>query len=181
MAYVPNSVGEQEWDDFLVPGFALGTGNAAPALTAFTPITNMQLYGFNGTPTPDELFGVIELLHGWKEGTDIWPHVHWTPNDANSGNVLWQMTYSIKDENGVFQNGVTLTALQPASGVNVEETIEFNAPIPGANLKIGDQIPFRLFRDSQASQDNYAGLAKLLTVGFHYQKDTLGSRQRFSK
>jgi hypothetical protein len=182
MAYLPNSTGEDQWDDIITPGFALGTGNAAPALVSFSPVTNMRVYGFSGTnSTPDELFAFFELPHGYKEGTDLYPHVHWQPNDNNVANVKWQVAYAIAPVGGNF----TVTG----SSAGVEATVDSTshllttlAPvIPGLNLKIGSIIACRLFRDATDPQDTYTGLANLLSFGIHFQKDSLGSRQIATK
>jgi hypothetical protein len=54
------------------------------------------------------------------------------------------------------------------------------ATINGASFKIGDQVQFNIKRIA-ASADDYAGVALLDTVGFHYQCDTMGSRQATAK
>ena len=43
------------------------------------------LYWFDDN-TEEELFFTVQMPHGWKEGSDIMPHVHWVAN-AGSGNV----------------------------------------------------------------------------------------------
>lgn len=182
MSHMRDSVGESQWNDIPIATFALGTAAAAPALIDFTPITNMRLYGFSGSnPTPDELFGVAEILHGYKEGSDIRPHIHWAPASANGGTVKWQMSYSIASPNAQFPAGQLLSAVDSALGLNTHHAVEFSSVIPGANLKIGAQICFRLFRDPTDPDDNYPDPALLLSVGFHYDQDTLGSADVFNK
>lgn len=177
MAYIPNSTGEDQWDDIITPGFALGTGNAAPALVSFAPVPNMRIYGFSGSnTTPDELFAFFELPHGYKEGSDLLPHVHWIPNDNNVANVKWQIAYAIAPVDGKFTVTGTSTGTE-ATVDNTTHLLTSLAPvIPGLNLKIGSVIACRLFRDATDPDDTYTGLANLLSFGIHYQVDTLGSR-----
>ena len=185
MAYVNNSVGEEQWDDIIVPGFALGSGASAPATTAFTPVTGMNLYGFSGTnSTPDELYATMELPHTYKEGTDLHPHVHWSPATNAAGNVAWQIDYSVQNINNgiVYPNSTRISGASAASTVAFSHQLtEIDGPIPGTGRKIGDVITMRLFRDPTIGQDTYAGAAMLLSLGIHYRRDTLGSRGELTK
>ncbi len=37
----------------------------------------------------------VQLPHNWKEGTTIFPHLHWMPKaTASSGNVEWNFDYT---------------------------------------------------------------------------------------
>lgn len=182
MSHVAESVGEENWNDIITPGFALGVGASEPVLDDFTPVPGMQLYSFSGIGVvADELFTVIELPHNYKEGTDLRPHIHWTPDTAVIANVKWQMSYSMADVDGLFPAATTLAVVQATSGVNVHKAAEFDPVIPGVGLKIGAQIAIRIFRAADDPQDTYTGSAKLLSFGIHYQTDTLGSRNVFTK
>ena len=48
--------------------------------------------------------------------------------------------------------------------------------VSGANIKIGDQVAFRLYRNPTDAQDTYPDDACVITFGIHSQIDTLGSR-----
>ncbi len=182
MAYIPNSTGEDQWDDIITPGFALGTGSATPALVSFPAVTGLRIYGFSGTnSTPDELFAFFEIPHGYQEGTELHPHVHWTPNDNNVANVKWQMSYSISTVNGTFGAQATLSGISATSGVGAHLLTSLDPEIPGLGIKIGSIIACRLFRDATDPDDTYTGLANLLSFGLHYKVDTLGSRQIATK
>lgn len=182
MAYIPNSVGEEQWDDIITPGFGLGTGPAAPALVDFPAVTGLRIYGFSGTnTTPDELFAFFEIPHGYKEGTDLYPHVHWTPNDDNVANVKWQMSYSIANRDQIFGTETTLSGVDATAGASGHLLTSLEPVIPGIDLKIGAIIACRLFRDATDPDDTYTGLANLLSFGLHYKVDTLGSRQIATK
>lgn len=178
MAYIPNSSGEDQWDDIILPGFALGTGNAAPALISLPIVTGLRCYGFSGTNnTPDELFAFFELPHGYQEGTDLHVHVHWTPETAAVADVKWQVAYSVAPVNGTFGAQQTITGTEATAGLASHILTAISPVIDGTNLKIGSVIACRLFRDATDPADTYTGYALLLNFGIHYQVDTLGSRQ----
>ncbi len=181
MAYIPNSVGEAQWNDIILPTQALGTGAAAPALVAFDPIPGMKVYEFAGGSTTDELFGIFEMPHDYKEGTDLLVHVHWAAENNTVANVKWQCTWAVADPNAVFSAAQTMSAVVATSGKDKHVITGMDPDIPGTGLKIGAVVCCRLFRDPTDPQDTYTGGARLLSFGVHYLCDTLGSTQVFTK
>jgi len=136
--------------------------------------TGIYTYGF---AVGEKVSGDFEMQHDYKEGTDLYFHVHFQGNDAPTGTdkVRWQLTYTF------MQDGETLA---PATPITKEcdcdtqyEAIrcDFDA-IDGTDIKIGDQFLFTLERIA-ATTDEYAGDAVVATIGMHIQLDTLGSRQ----
>lgn len=165
-----------KWNDLNV-GMSVGLGAAAPSLTTLTG--GIKTYQFNGVATMNECFASIELLHDYKEGTDIYPHIHWSPTTASAGNVKWQLEYSVVSPGGAISGSSTTTVTQAASGIKLHNA-EFTTSIPGTNRKIGDQIMLRLFRNPSDGADDYGDPAALISFGIHYQVDDIGSTNRFS-
>lgn len=172
------------WNDANVGGMALG-GPAAnlPAEVTFTDEAggNTGIYTYGFSPATDQVAGSIEIPHSYKEGSDISFHVHWNGPAAPTGTdkVQWQLTYT------VAQGGQTLDA---TATIVIETDIDTqykmytsNFPtITGTNFNMGDQFLFRLTRIA-ASATEYGGTANVMTVGFHYEQDTIGSRQITTK
>ena len=52
--------------------------------------------------------------------------------------------------------------------------------IPATGLALWDTISFRIYRDPTGT-DTYAWTMCLSQIGFHYQRDTNGSRQEYAK
>jgi len=133
--------------------------------------------------TGEELSGSIEIPHSYKEGSDITFHVHWQGIIAPTGtdNVQFQLNYTVA-------SSVVGTTLDPVATIVVETGIDaqygvYRSDFPtitGTNFKIGDQFLFTLGRIA-ANTNEYAGDALLATVGFHYEADTVGSRQIIAK
>jgi len=121
--------------------------------------------------------GSFELQHDYSEGTDLTFHVHWCGNDAPDGgtdNVKWQLEYSIVPLSGTIPPVTTLTKETAITAQYTHYRTDF-AAIDGTSLLINQQILFTLTR-IDASADEYGGDAMLMTIGIHYQVDTLGSR-----
>lgn len=169
------------WNDYNVTSFALGAGASSPDLITFLGAGNLVIHAFDGTSTAEQLYGCIELLHDYKEGTDLRPHIHYVPTTSGAGNVKWNLEYSLASNNVTFPSTTTIAVVDTVSGIAWRhKAVEFPV-ISGAGLTIGTQIMFRLFRNPSDVQDTYTGDAGLLTFGLHVQIDSDGSRQIFSK
>ena len=121
------------------------------------------------------------MQHDYKEGTNISPHIHWSPSSTASGNVKWQMTYSWVNKTGAFGSGTTASKTVAATGTVGSHIYTTFAPIAGSGKEIGSIIALRLFRDSGDGSDTYEDDAIFLDFGIHYQCDSIGSREAGSK
>ena len=128
-------IGTARWNDVVLGGTALVGGASAPDLETFQ--TGIKLYTFDGASTAEEVNGIFEMPHDYKEGTDIRPHIHWAPINANAGNVKWQMEYTIAANTVAFPANATISSTAAASGALKHHANEFNV-ISGTGRKIGD-------------------------------------------
>jgi hypothetical protein len=179
------------YDDANVGALVLRTGGTAPGVVQLKDNdgddTGIYTVGF---AVGEEGSGVIEIPHDYKEGTDIVFHIHWGANDAPAGgtdNVKWQLTYSIARGSNTFPDSITPAAVEVAYTTQYQYLFTDLATITGStggvdggNIKIGDQFHFTVKRIA-ASADEFGGEALMGTLGFHYQKDTLGSRSISAK
>jgi hypothetical protein len=155
----------------------IGRGASAPGLVTLDT-SSIQVVAFDGTATTEQVSSTRELNHNYKEGTDLSFHIHWVPVNNNAGNVKWQLEYWITDGDGpTVRASGTLTVTAAASGTAWDTTLSVFGTVTGTTFKIGDQISLRLFRDPTDVADTYASDAAVKTYGYHYQIDTLGSRQ----
>lgn len=132
--------------------------------------------------TNQELFCMRELPHGWKLGSLISPHVHWINDSGSGGNVLWQLEYRII-ETGIVAGNTTIIQVADAAG-SVAQQGKYSewADIDMTGHGLSSIIQFRVSRQGLDPLDTAANVnAWLLMVDFHYQIDTLGSRQELVK
>lgn len=171
------------WNDINVSALALGSGASEPDKVNVAS-SSIKAYAFNGTTaTVDELHGSLEILHDWKEGSVIFPHIHWAPTTSSGGNVKWQFEYLWTSRNDVATSSITETLVMPAGGIAWREMV-VHIPtngIDGTGKGIGSRLQFRIFRDPGDAADTYAADAILLDVGVHYERDTIGSRETIAK
>ena len=170
------------WNDIFIPlaGVRVPAVNA-PTWTTFT--TNLKSYTFAIDDYSD--LATCEVLHGYKEGTDLEVHIHLITNglnDATERKAKYIIYYSIGDVDEVMSAEGNLTQ---------EITIESNLPdkthlllqlgdISGLNHKIGSVIKLRIKRISGTGTEPIND-PFIEMVGIHYQINALGSRQELIK
>jgi hypothetical protein len=164
------------WIDFNFGVGALNRGAAAPDLIALNA-TGIQVLGFDGVNTLEQVSFDLELNHNWAQRTILKPHVHWMPTTAGAGNVNWQLEYTIvQDGNVAGAASATINTIVAAPGVAWQQNRINFADIDASGFLIGAQAYFRLFRDP-TDNDTYGADAAIATVGLHVQLDSLGSPQ----
>jgi len=173
--------GDFEWNDIVCPALGLATGLAAPTIAVSSGI---RYYAFSGgtSGTADELHGVFEMLHDYVEETDCELHAHWFPVNNATGNVILGVDYAIckVHEAPIYVTGVTVLARTIASDETGIHHVNNVAIIPGAGMRIGANIMFRIYRPRIVT-NTYGASIGMLTIGLHYRVNSLGSKEVSSK
>ena len=160
------------WDDLFLPISVTKLGVTAPTWTAFHGNIKQYTFAIN-----DFVQGSFELLHGYKEGTDLEIHVHIVTNGADaSKEVRYSFEYWIADMAEASTTAATLTSLDKAL-TNADGQHEFVdiGTISGTGFKIGAIICFLFKRVALTDGDNPSADPFVVSVGCHYEKDTVGS------
>lgn len=164
-----------KWNDLILPIAGLGKGATAPTVATITGNIEGLRFG-----TGDYVFGAFEIQHNYKEGTDLYVHVHWSPDSTNTGNCVFEFEYSGSNVGATLPAAQTLTLTQAGSGVINQHQLANGATIiPGTGIKIGEIIIFRLLRS--ATGNTFTGNAFVHSIGVHYECDSLGSNQIATK
>lgn len=189
------------YDDIRVPleRGALAGGNN-PTFTKFKDngagSAGVFAYSFSDQAiagNEEELFFSVQLPHNYKEGTDLKPHIHWTPAVSGAADqfVKWGLEYTIANMNGTFGNtGIITSDASSASTATTSGDSTLTAgkgylteigTISGSGVQISAMLICRVFRNSSHADDDLAQAAFGFEVDFHHQIDTLGSRQLYAK
>lgn len=172
------------WNDINFGSPSIGTGTFAAVLTISSGIGGIALQAYSSTGL-HQGFVVGEILHDYKEGSDISFHIHWVPHTTSIGNVQWNIEYSwqnTEDSSNIMPAPSTITALGSATGTPFRAYVTGFSEIGGTGKKIGSQIAARIYRDpTTIPADTYVDAVSVLSVGIHYQTDSVGSRQKFIK
>jgi hypothetical protein len=173
---------ETVWDDLKIPVTAIRLGGAsAPTETAYKGGSVLAF----GTAVSDKITFDVQLPHEWKEGTDIKLHIHWTIPTSGAGggaeNVKWDATYSWANINSTFpaESSASVT-VDVQNDVLDDHMVDTVVTISGSGKTLSSMLICSLSRDV-AVADDYGDDAYLIEVDFHYEIDTMGSRQEFIK
>ncbi len=163
------------WDDVRVSLITRGSGGVSPVFSQIQGV--LYAYKFSGTQA-NEVFFEIQLPHSWKEGSKIYPHVHWTPNGTSTTNVTWGLDYEWQNIGGTFGGQYsTITTSVAAQGVEKKQQITDigSDGILEADKKISSIIMCRLYRSGNTDPNNDDCF--LLAFDLHIEINTIGSRR----
>lgn len=168
------------WEDFRVN---LDKGASGAKFNFLSGNSGPQIWYFENAANEAMSF-TLELPHNWKEGSTIYPHIHWAPKSTKIGNVKWFMEYTWINFNAstpeAFPVTSTLSAIHLGpftinTHVLTQLTIS-NIGISGSVKTISSMIVGRIWRDANDAQDTYGDDAGLLSLDFGFEMDTQGSR-----
>jgi len=178
------------WNDIVVPPFSTYFGvDNYPSFVQFKNGIKTFTFDDKGAGLEQQVYFSIQMPHNWKEGTTIFPHVHWSPQTAKSGNVVWGFEYTWAEYDSTtpvaFPTPTIVTATTGVStnGVDTHYITSFAPITPTTSQdKISGILMCRFFRNSSNSADTYTnGSAALLSFDIHYEIDAFGSGTEFIK
>lgn len=166
------------WDDLRFPAAGINPPGAGsdPARN-----TSTGLLEFSASATNTIAFQV-QMPHAWKEGSAVEAHVHWMPNNTNTGNVLWRLQYKVVGIDSVLPaDYTTLNVLDAGAGVANTHQLAELGEIALTGQTLSCMILCLLSRVGGDGTDTYNDVAQLLEVDFHYQVDGFGSVDEYLK
>lgn len=183
--------GATVWDDLrIVPGSFDRPGVSDPTLVAYA-------VGGGGVSTYLYQFNINNLAsfscqipHGYKVGSDIYVHIHWTPGArgvAESGNTVgWKIDYSWASIGDAFGAMATVDLSDACDGVSHKHQMTDDVVIAGTAKNISSMLLCNVKRTDTGTDDTWAtntsgNLPLLLEIDFHFECDTVASRKRASK
>ena len=171
--------GATVWDDIRVAINVRNNGGTnTPTLSVFQG--NIRAYKFVKDQV-NEIFFEVQMPHTWKEGTIIYPHVHWISNGSDITNaVTWKLEYEWQNINESFgQPTTTIFSNVLSGGLKTQNINNIGSGITDASKKISSILMCRLYRDGllDPNEDD----CFLLSFDIHYEVNTMGSRLIYDK
>jgi hypothetical protein len=181
--------GATTFNDIVVNPYIAKIGNTSPLWAQFLN-TNIYTWFFEDSKTQDLTFS-IQLPHNYKEGTMLYPHVHWSSaTAAGTSRVKWNMEYQWINHMGVFDPavGATITGSAVAPNSSTRELLAYEhiitpigTGISGTSMQISSILMCRIYRDGNNAIDTFTGSAAILSIDFHYEIDAFGSNEQYVK
>jgi hypothetical protein len=169
------------WDDLRFPAQAIGTGSNAPTWNA--TYGGLEFHNNND----NDIGGVAQMPHAWRQGTNIRPHIHWQVSPGGSlgtAAVVWEFCYTWRN-NGEVQGAKTCHTLTvtPTASSTLALMITSFPEIDGTGKNISSIIDFTVSRLAASSLgDTLSGAkANLKEFDIHYLTDSFGSDKEFIK
>jgi hypothetical protein len=186
--------GAEPWYGYRIPATLVNVGGVR--VSDFSKIldngegsTGIYGYIFDDN-TEEEVFIYLKAPHSWQEGSTVYPCIQWMPlTDGGSGEkVSWGIEGVVKNKGEIYSTTTLYYANQhdPADDSLVAKK-HYSTSFDGIDMTgidITSAFLVRFFRNATGaggSTDNYGDDACLIDFVFHYQADTLGSRERGSK
>lgn len=174
------------WDDLrITPGSFDRPGSSDPVYVAYAPNGGVISTYLTEWAKNNLASFTIQLPHDYKQGSDIYVHIHWTPgsrgNEENGKFVGWKLDYSWANINGNFGNMATVDLSDACDGTDHKHQMTPDVAITGTSKNISSMLMCNIKRTDTGADDDWASstsgqLPMLLELDFHYQKDTVGSR-----
>lgn len=167
--------GEYAWDDLKFPFTQTKQG---ATLKPDFDYTNVGLL-FPQNDAAEVVYAIGQMPHEWRLGSAIRPHIHWQQSASSA--VTWKLAYKW------FKNGATVpssfTTISTSTGVftysagNLLQISAF-AEINGSAIDtVSSILLMKLYREDNVT----SGDVLAFEFDIHYQKDSLGSVQEYTK
>ena len=171
------------WQDVRIAATSTNLGGSKdPAFTKMQDdgAGSQGVFGYSFSQTQEqELYFAVQIPHGRTRNSELRPHVHWSPVDGTSGDVVWGLEYTLANVNGTFGTTTILNATDSTdSTADKHHVVGFTA-ISGAGVKDSAMLICRVFRDATDAADTYGAGAILLEIDFHVLMGQLGSDLEF--
>ena len=170
---------ESVWDDIQ---FQISSGRVSqanfPDWDTFT--TNTSEYKFAVNDYID--LAANELSHWWKQGTDVYPHLHITTDGANTSGssqyVKFKVYFAYADASEVWtETDFDIEKEIPTGTADMTHLLANGVALALTNNLIGTQVKIRVKRIAATTGTEYPNHIFITQVGLHAEKDTMGSRQ----
>jgi hypothetical protein len=122
----------------------------------------------------------LQTPHGYKEGSDMDLHVHWSKKDDVAGDVCWKAYYSGAAIGGTFPAPTLLGDAGGDTATNGRHNMTILGDIDGSNLTtVSNMIDVVLWREPTDPTDTYPGDAYFNETDTHIELVMSGSRTRY--
>jgi hypothetical protein len=124
---------------------------------------------------------VVQMPHDWKEGSSIYPHIHYMQTAADS--IDWTFKYKWVNIGGTEPGAWTVKKLSHNTQTYTSGTIHQVARVVNGFgvVATGKTISSILVVKFYRQSDAHVGDARFLQLDIHYERDAFGSKTEYIK
>jgi len=171
-----NASGELQWTPVweeqrahITQFYKPGTNYPAESEIGVTPVLLFD------AASDEWVFYEWEVPENYDTGSDFKIRFYWAPTDANAGDVVWGIEYTIvtPENDEVLTAATTTQTVTDSTQSLANELLRTDfITISGTGVQPGDIISMRVYRDADA--DDYGADAALVHLGLYFQVDRNG-------
>jgi hypothetical protein len=177
------------WDDLRFPASRFQLGAARPPALVVWATDGAGSQGvlaleFADEPVNEEqVFFDAQMPHGWREGSQLDVHIHYSPEDTTVCNYRMCVEYMVASIGSNFPANTTVTCVDFASSaIATKHSLVDLIDITMTGETISAVVKGRLVRNSAHVNDTCNGKKLYLhTFDIHHELDRPGSRSELSK
>jgi len=162
------------WDDLLQPATSGKKGPNDKPDFDYTDLVAL----FPQNDATEALYYNIQLPHYWKEGSTIYPHVHFLQNQNISPTFkMYYRWIQLGETPPSWNTYIMQTTVETYTSGTISQIVHGSVGVSGVGKTISSILQITLYR-----QDNvYSGDCKVMSFDIHIEKDSLGSSQEYVK
>lgn len=168
-----------KWDDLRAPFSQTRRGALSKPDFDYT---NVGLL-FPQNDATEITYIIMQLPHAYKLGTNIRPHLHW--QQMNSNSVVWKFDYKWFENGGLVPaNFTTVTATGKAFTYSAGNLLQIETfpELDGSSITgVSSILLLKIYREDDVDGGAGGGDALAFEFDIHYQVDSLGSTQEYTK
>ena len=129
----------------------------------------------------EEAMAFFHINHDIARNSLVYPHIHWSPSDANAGTVRWGFEYAVLQRDVGNTSATTTIYLEDTANGNVgirNQVVEATEAQAFTAPEVDSLVVARIFRDATHANDTYASDAIGLFGDLHYQAEMSGTPQK---
>lgn len=163
------------WEDLYSPIVSARLPGANfPTLTNFGPDSAMQRMAFT---KGDFVYLDFHVPHGIALNSKAYPHVHWTSNGTDTGNVVWKIEYTLAKghQQAAYPSVSTVSLTQAGSGTAWQHMIVEAGDDDAVTLAEPDILIHVKLSRSNVAGDTNSDTIFGLAMDWHFQIDRIGT------
>lgn len=162
------------WDDLLQSATSGKQGSNYKPEFDYTDLAAL----FPQNNATEMLYYNIQFPHYWKEGSVIYPHVHFLQNQ--NVNPTFKIDYrwlQLGEAIPSWNTYIMATTVATYTSGTISQIVYGNAGISGAGKTISSILQVKLYRQDIV----YIGNCKVISFDIHIEKDSIGSSSEYTK